>query len=135
VRWVSPSWKDVIGTPVDAIEGRPVASILVDQADSNPFAVAMESMKKDDSKSHHIRFRVRLGPDSALKPTSEELAIQREEQGFRQDEPAEDEGNEIISLEGQGIMVYERTSGGQSHVCNEFTVHTSNMLTRNRQCG
>lgn len=116
VRWVSPSWKDVVGTPVDSIQGKPISEILAGVSNPGTFADAVESMKEDDSKSHTVRFKVRLGPLSVLKQDSAELAAQREAEGFRQDEVAEDDEQQILNLEGQGIMVYDRSSGGQSHV-------------------
>ena len=118
VRWVSPSWKDVVGTTTQSVQGKPITDILLEGSDKSAFGDAVESMKKDDSRSQIVRFRVRLGPLSALKQSPEQLAIQRENEGFRQDEVGEDEGEEkqIITLEGQGIMVYERTSGVASHV-------------------
>src|SRR5271170_5620289 len=34
IRWVSPSWKEVVGTPCDAIVGKSMASILVSEQDA-----------------------------------------------------------------------------------------------------
>ena len=116
VRWVSPSWKDVVGTPADSVEGRSIAEVLLQDGESNPFLEAMESMKQDDSRSHIIRFRLKLGPASEFKKDSTILAAQREAEGFRQDEFEDEEEGSIITLEGQGIMVFDRASGGESHV-------------------
>lgn len=116
VRWVSPSWKDVVGTPAETIEGKPIADVLLQDGQANPFLDAMESMKQDDSRSQIIRFRVKLGPASEFKKDSTILAAQREAEGFRQDEFEDEEEGSIITLEGQGIMVYDRSSGGESHV-------------------
>ncbi|MCJ1474331.1 rim15, signal transduction response regulator [Lambiella insularis] len=115
VRWVSPSWKDVVGTTADAVQGKPIADIIVDGSQASLFADIVESMKKDDSRSHIIRFKVRLGPLSVLKQHPTDSAVQGEEEGFRQDELEEVELGRIITLEGQGIMVYDRSSGGESH--------------------
>lgn len=116
VRWVSPSWKDVVGTPVESIQGKPISDILAGVSNPSTFADAVESMREDDSKSHTVRFKVRLGPLSVLQRDCAELAAQREAEGFRQDEVAEDEEQQVLNLEGQGIMVYDRSSGDQSHV-------------------
>lgn len=115
VRWVSPSWKDVVGTPLESIQGKPISDILAGVSNPSIFVDAVESMKADDSKSHTVRFKVRLGPLSILQRDSAELAAQREAEGFRQDEVADDE-QQVLNLEGQGIMVYDRSSGDQSHV-------------------
>jgi serine/threonine-protein kinase RIM15 len=106
VRWVSPTWKDVVGTSIESIQGQPITKILCD-GDSNPFMTAVEALKQDDSRSHIIRFRTRLGPDSLLYESAEPRD---------QESEAGKEQERIVTLEGQGIMVYERTSGGQSHV-------------------
>ena len=139
IRWVSPSWKDVVGTTTQSVQGKPITDILLEGSDKSAFADAVESMKKDDSRSQIVRFRVRLGPLSALKLSPEQLAIQRENEGFRQDEVGEDEGEEsaMITLEGQGIMVYERTSGVASHVSPTSLLSGSSdqILILDRLCG
>ena len=76
------------------------------------FADIVESMVKDDSRSHMVRFTVQLGPASKLAPIviPDQLAVEGEDTEMAMDEPA------TIDLEGQGIMVYDRSSGGESHV-------------------
>ena len=127
IRWVSPSWAEVVGTPSDAVQGKPVADILLDN--TTAFADAVESLKKDDSRSQIIRFSVRMGPLSKLLPPSSGRSTATEsldgtqataEALAEQDPTAEgdDEAdvNTTLMLEGQGIMVTERTSGSASHV-------------------
>lgn len=111
IRWVSPSWKDVVGTPVESVKNKPIADILLSNRDG--FANAAQSMKEDDSKSRVIRFQVQKGPLSVLKQNFE-----RDEEmldGDNAEEKAEDE-EQVLNLEGQGIMVYDRSSGGEIHV-------------------
>lgn len=117
VRWVSPSWADVVGTPSESIEGKPIADILLD--DKTVFAEAVESLKRDDSRSQIIRFSVRMGPLSKLLSPSSGVKVEEEEaqgpgelksEGVVEEEPT-------LTLEGQGIMVYDRSSAGESHVC------------------
>ena len=117
VRWVSPTWRNVIGTPVDEIQGKPITNILY-ESDTNPFMDAVDSLKQDDSRSHIIRFRTRLGRDSVFldegfwtESSSEEDQV---EIGRHQ------EKERIVTLEGQGIMVYDRGSGGESHVSHNI---------------
>jgi serine/threonine-protein kinase RIM15 len=112
IRWVSPSWTDVIGTTFESIQGKPIKDILVGD-NKEVFADVVESMKKDDSRSQIIRFTVQLGPESNLRriEVPDHLkADSEDEQPTPQAEPA------TIDLEGQGIMVYDRSSGGESHV-------------------
>lgn len=111
IRWVSPSWKDVIGTPAAAVKGTLIADILV--SDKNSFANAVETMKKDDSRSQIVRFRVLMGPESVLRLIP--VASGKGDDG--QEGPAEIvEEEQTLNLEGQGIMVYDWASGGESHV-------------------
>lgn len=104
IRWVSPSWADVIGTEPDAIKGSPIADLIVGE-DKSAFAEAIDSMKQDDSRSQYIRFTVCLGPLSKLFFT--DLCT---EPVYPEDGPT------TVELEAQGIMVYDRTTGGESHV-------------------
>lgn len=112
IRWVSPSWKDIIGTSPDSVRGKPIADILV--GDNTTFADTVESMKKDNSRSQIIRFSVRMGPLSILRP--KHSSTPESEQGSLPDLPTEGEDEHMLNLEAQGIVVYDRTSGGESHV-------------------
>jgi serine/threonine-protein kinase RIM15 len=115
IRYVSPSWKDVIGSMPDQVVGKSVLDIIYDGADG--FAETIESVRKYDSRSHIARFSVRLGPLSVLrkrrsKPAAEEVPENA------QLSPTEVDADEeqILNLEAQGIMVYDRTTGEESHV-------------------
>ncbi|CAD6570511.1 MAG: hypothetical protein ASARMPRED_003767 [Alectoria sarmentosa] len=110
IRWVSPSWKDVVGTPVESVKNKPIADILLSNRDG--FANAAQSMKEDDSKSRVIRFQVQKGPWSVLKQNFEKDEEMLD--GDNAEETAEDE-EQVLNLEGQGIMVYDRSSGGEIH--------------------
>ncbi len=114
IRWVSPSWKDVVGTSAESVKGTPIADILLSNKEA--FADAVESMKKDESRSQIVRFRVRMGPSSVLnqEPVSTEDDTG---EGGSSAEGTTSQEEEILNLEGQGIMVYDRSSGGESHVC------------------
>ena len=112
IRWVSPSWKDLVGTPAEAMKGKPIADELLSNKEA--FAEAVESMKKDDSRSQFIRFRILMGPASVLKENVHEPVVDGEEATLQQE--AMEEEKRILDLEGQGIMVYDRSSGGESHV-------------------
>ncbi|KAL8951124.1 MAG: hypothetical protein Q9222_002868 [Ikaeria aurantiellina] len=113
IRWVSPSWKDVVGSLPDEIRGKPISDILL--SDKDAFAGAVDSMKKDDSRSQIVRFQVCIGQPSIIE--SSPATGQDESQGDDQDlveDPSQEE-QEYINLEGQGIMVYDRSSAGESH--------------------
>lgn len=104
IRWVSPSWLEVIGTTPETVEGTPIADLIVSE-DKAAFAEAIDSMKKDDSRSQYIRFTVYLGPSSKLYPAD----VGKEPEDI-------ENGAATVELEAQGIMVYDRTTGGESHV-------------------
>ena len=111
IRWVSPSWKDVVGTPVESVKNKSIADILLSNRDG--FANAIQSMKEDDSKSRVIRFQVHKGPFSVIKPN-----LDKDEEMPDAEDPDEDakDEEEVLNLEGQGIMVYDRSSDGEGHV-------------------
>lgn len=104
IKWVSPSWVDVIGTQPSAVEGNPIADLIISE-DKNAFSRAIDSMQKDDSRSQYVRFTVSLGPMSKLFPA----------EAVKEPEPGEIEPVRM-ELEAQGIMVYDRATGGESHV-------------------
>lgn len=111
IRWVSPSWRDVVGTPVESVKNKSIVDILLSNRDG--FANAVQSMKEDDSKSRVIRFQVHRGPFSVLKQNIESDKEMLD--GDNAEDDAEHEG-QILNLEGQGIMVYDRSSDGEGHV-------------------
>lgn len=103
IRWVSPSWTDVVGTQLEAVKGHPISKFIVDKPDA--FTEAIKSLKNDDSKSQFVKFAIKVGVISDLEPM------------LTSEQKAEAEGDKsTLELEGQGIMVYDRTSGGESHV-------------------
>ncbi len=111
IRWVSPSWKDVVGTPVESVKGKPIADLLLSNEDA--FADVIAAMKQDDSKSRIIRFRLRMGPLSVLKQERGKIEESEGAEGMEQDDLEEEQ---VINLKGQGIMVYDRSTGGDGHV-------------------
>ncbi|PVI03769.1 putative response regulator receiver RIM15p [Periconia macrospinosa] len=114
IRYVSKSWKDVVGTDPEDVVGKPVADLLL----GNPtqFAETVESIKKDDSRSHITRFSMRMGPQSVFRRKPSKRTESEEEQDQSQELPVEgEEEDQILNLEAQGIMVYDRTTGAESH--------------------
>ncbi|KAK3330787.1 hypothetical protein B0H66DRAFT_74803 [Apodospora peruviana] len=103
IRWVSPSWVDVVGTQPDSVTGTAISDLIVSDT-KTIFTDIVESMEKDDSRSQFIRFAAKLGPLSKLLPPLENLQAS--------EDPAQ---YAIVDLEAQGIMVYDGASGGESH--------------------
>jgi len=132
VRWVSPSWKDVVGTAPEEVQGKPIQDLLLGD-NKDIFSQAVESMQKDDTRSQIIRFTLELGPASKLlqRPNLESEDGSLEGLG---EEPT-GEGYGTIDLEGQGIMVYDRSSGGESHVSTVSTEGRPRSNLSLRLCG
>ncbi|KAF7560983.1 hypothetical protein G7046_g3162 [Stylonectria norvegica] len=105
IKWVSPSWTDVVGTPFEDVNGIPISDLIVTE-NKSVFTEVVESMKKDDSKSHRVRFAIQVGPLSKL------LFVDDLEDA---DANAETQQAPALDLEAQGIMVYDSVSGGESH--------------------
>lgn len=120
IKWVSPSWRQVVGSAPESVEGRLISDLLLGNKDV--FRDAMEAMKEDDSRSRFIRFSVQMGPDSVLKyaPESRPVEIEDEGEGKQTNEPTDSSQGEVdrnvLTMEGQGIMVYERTDDEAGHV-------------------
>lgn len=70
--------------------------------------------EEDDPRSQIVRFQVECGPSSVLRrDAAEDETSSQDREG--NDAPATQEEG-LLNLEGQGIMVYDRSSGGESHV-------------------
>jgi serine/threonine-protein kinase RIM15 len=112
IRWVSPSWLDVVGTTVEDVLGRPITALLV--TDASVFERATDAIRKDDTRSQNIRFTVTPGPSSILRRKHS----RRKEEAVNDDSLNIEEPQEelTLDLEGQGIMVFNRTTGQESHV-------------------
>ncbi|KAJ5091110.1 hypothetical protein NUU61_005980 [Penicillium alfredii] len=121
IKWVSPSWKQVVGSSPDSVEGRMISDILLGNKDV--FHDAIESMKQDDSRSRFIRFAVQMGPDSVLKYSPEPRPVDTtaeatEEKSEENTEPSQEmhkQKEDVLTMEGQGIMVYDRTDNEAGH--------------------
>ncbi|TGZ80091.1 hypothetical protein EX30DRAFT_69156 [Ascodesmis nigricans] len=114
IRWVSASWDTVIGTPKESIIGKPIADILVD--DKHAFQNAVEVMKNDDSRSYKFRFAVAMGSMSTLsrgRSSPDEEAVEYSDDGTSPIEGSAEDAT--ITLEGQGILIYDRSTGEPSH--------------------
>lgn len=139
IKWVSPSWRQVVGTAPASVEGRMISEILL--GNKEVFKDAIDALKEDDSRSRFIRFAVQMGPDSVLKYAPEPRPVgmeQKQEDDNSEDttessEPSQVEGeqnNDVLTMEGQGIMVYERDDDG--HVgCPHIAISFLNYLTAN----
>ncbi|CAL5867168.1 uncharacterized protein PFLUO_LOCUS1380 [Penicillium psychrofluorescens] len=120
IKWVSPSWKQVVGSSPDSVEGQMIADILVGNKDV--FGDAIEALKVDDSRSRFIRFAVQMGPDSVLKDSSESQSLVADDENDKEEtsESAlqtdeEEPEHNLLTMEGQGIMVYDRTDDQTGH--------------------
>lgn len=106
IRWISPSWQQLTGTSPDAITGRPIADVIYDN--KTIFSDTVASLKSDDSKSRIIRFAVKY------TARQDDGLVNEQEDGSVSKESGVEE--HLINLEAQGIMVYDRSTGVESHV-------------------
>lgn len=114
IRWASPSWKDLSGTDPESIVGKTMSDIIVDH--KNIFTDAIALMKNDDTKSRIIRFAIayQLPVDASPEVTIE--SPHAEPVAFDTHQEVQDSHQHLVNLEAQGIMVYERATGEESHV-------------------
>lgn len=117
IRWVSPSWTEVVGTQPDKVQNTPIADLLVSD-NKNVFTEVIEAMRSDDSRSQRVRFAIGLGPLSRL--LSHDHIRDPENDGERLPE--------VADIEAQGIMVYDVT-GDESHVRFPESSSSRNALT------
>ncbi|CAK7273850.1 rim15, signal transduction response regulator [Sporothrix epigloea] len=116
IRWVSPTWVDVLGTPVDVVQSKAIEDLVVGD-NKAVFTDVIKCMKKDDSRSQIIRFAMRLGALSRLLP-ADFVAGQSGNGGVTTSTETNTEESgalDIVDLEAQGIMVYDTASGNESH--------------------
>lgn len=127
IRWVSPSWVDVIGTQPDDLKDKHISDVVVSEP-TTIFTDVVESLQGNDAHSHFIRFSVKLGSLSKLlvpededivaaqdtndttTPTGPEGAPNMETELDSEIEPEP----QVVDLEAQGIMVHD--TNGESHV-------------------
>ncbi|EME49790.1 hypothetical protein DOTSEDRAFT_68549 [Dothistroma septosporum NZE10] len=121
VRWVSPSWEDVTGSAPSSVIGKPIAELLAD--DDSIFADCLDAIRKDDSKSRVVRFSIKIASDIRYEdarsaddktPVEPKAGVDSLPESGKTAEvqPAEEED---VELEAQGIMVYDRSTGEESH--------------------
>ena len=87
-------------------------------AGKDGFAETIESVRKYDSRSHIARFSVRMGPHSILRRKRSKPAVEDAQQSVPPSptKTYEDDDDQVLNLEAQGIMVYDRSTGAESHV-------------------
>jgi serine/threonine-protein kinase RIM15 len=131
IRFVTPSWQEVIGTSAESVVGKPISDVVIEN--KSAFQEAIAELQRDDSRSQVIRFSVAVGPLSSFrrklrKETSEGLE-ETSPDGLSEEAP-------MLSLEAQGIMVYDRVSGGESNV-SSFPLFSSTAILTSicRLCG
>lgn len=110
IRWVSPSWTDVVGTHLETVKGKPIAQFIRD--DSAAFEKAITALQSNDSKSQYVKFSIAIDTTSTLHSMLDAQAAV----SSNRDTPLQTEdGLDLLQLEGQGIMVWDRSTGGESH--------------------
>lgn len=159
IKWVSASWQDVTGKPAADVLGKDIMEVVA--GDENVFAECVEAMRKDDSKSRIVRFSVtalvHCEPDESgsgddktpvdAKPPELTLPAPAQDTGLATEdnalEPESSMREESIDLDAQGIMVYDRDTGEESHtmwmvkpaVSREITIDLPGLLVESLGIG
>ena len=119
IRWISPSWEDLTGLNPDTVIAKFISDIIYDN--KTIFADSIVAMRKDDTKSRIIRFAVTcMAPSPVLTTTpgaTLQVPKQNEERLLDEDTETEEMPSmeQLVNLEAQGIMIYDRSTGDESH--------------------
>ena len=159
VKWVSQSWQDITSKSAADVLGKDIMNVIL--GDENVFAECVEAMRKDDSKSRVVRFSVNVPvtPENEDAGSADETTpvegkpsflslpspVQELDKGMkdRYDETEQVEHEDTIDLEAQGIMVYDRDTGDESHtmwmvkpaVSREITIDLPELLVESLGTG
>ncbi|OJD29849.1 agc protein kinase [Diplodia corticola] len=111
IRSVSPSWREVVGSDPESVIGKPIDDMLA--GNKRAFTDVVDNMRQDDARSRVIRFSMKMGPFSKLrtKPGPPEASSGEPVEASR----PEEESEQILNLEAQGIMSYNPASGDDCH--------------------
>lgn len=132
IRSVSPSWREVVGSEPDSVIGKPIDDLLL--GNKRAFTDVVETMRQDDARSRVIRFSMKMGPFSKLrsKPNPPEGPSGEDVEASQ----PEEESEQILNLEAQGIMSYNPASGDDCHVGSSLLIGPkSAILICLRPCG
>ena len=135
IRRVSPTWTEVVGTDVNEVQGKPIADLVVDN-ERNVFLEAANLLQNHDHASKVVRFSVPMGSKSKYRTDVENEASEQSDKDPQSSISGRDTGKvEVIDLEAQGILVYDRSTGEQSHVSLESLAERNTLTVCLRQCG
>ncbi|PNS15874.1 Serine/threonine-protein kinase ppk18 [Sphaceloma murrayae] len=144
IRWASPSWEQLTGMSPDSLRDKKICDIITSDHKAL-FTDAIESMRKDDSKSRIIRFNVacQQRPKTAVQDNAEGSDSQDRLNRDAKTADASETTTGEIGLEAQGIMVYDRSTGEESHtmwmikpaIPREITIDLPEMLVESLGIG
>ncbi|PSK42252.1 hypothetical protein B9Z65_4166 [Elsinoe australis] len=144
IRWASGSWEQLTGTSPDLLKNKKISEIITSDH-KTIFTDAIESMRRDDTKSRIIRFSVacQQRPRTAVQDKAEEAGVDPSKLNEEASKDDDDNTQEEVGLEAQGIMVYDRSSGEESHtmwmikpaIPREITIDLPEMLVESLGIG
>ncbi|BFZ63627.1 rim15, signal transduction response regulator [Saitoella coloradoensis] len=109
LRWVSPTWQDVLGSDPSTVVGRPIRELLV--GDRDAFTEGIGKLLEDGGHSHRIRFQMDVGGSHAGRVGGGGgSGDEDDERVFAQDEDYDCTTSHIIDLEAQGILLHAPAS-------------------------
>jgi len=114
IKFMSSSWQQLTGIDAQTMMGKRISDYIYEH--KTIFADTVESIRKDDSKSRIIRFAVELdSPTSSTDPLQDPSSLEGAE-GASAIASEDFADRKRVVLEAQGIMVYDRSTGDESHV-------------------
>ncbi|KAG8631740.1 hypothetical protein KVT40_000880 [Elsinoe batatas] len=116
IRWLSPSWEQLTGIAPDTLKDKKISQIISSDH-KTIFTDAIEAMRRDDTKSRIIRFHVPCTrrPRTAVQDSTEQNDPGNGKMNEEPMTPQDDDVPLEVGLEAQGIMVYDRSTGEESH--------------------
>ncbi|ORY82673.1 hypothetical protein BCR37DRAFT_392874 [Protomyces lactucae-debilis] len=107
VRWISPSWQDLIGTDPQSLYDRPISETLADE-DKTCFSRATAQLIEDDSRSVRITFWLALPADSVDHRIPR---LESDDFTISLSAPLP----EALEVDATGILIHDRSSGQPTH--------------------
>ncbi|KAG4304656.1 hypothetical protein PORY_002049 [Pneumocystis oryctolagi] len=115
-KWLSPSWKDIVGIDSKEVLGKPISNFLV--GNDSIFTHATNVLLKDDSHIFRIHFNIITNMFSVYDPEKNTtLAFNNENASFKDNNDAFYRENltGVLEMEGHGILIRDRFTSNAIH--------------------
>ncbi|KAG5519964.1 hypothetical protein PMAC_000241 [Pneumocystis sp. 'macacae'] len=117
LKWLSPSWKDIVGIDSKQALGRPISDFLV--GDDNVFSRAINVLLEDDSHIFRIYFNVvtNLSPIDEIERDISFISNNEETASFKNKNEVSSRKKltGVLEMEGHGILIRDRFTSNAIH--------------------